>query len=97
MLFTHAVNTRLELALSRKKTLMCNFDGAEDRQEAYLERRKALMGQWDLGDDDGAADGVDPGELKLLEERIKELEATLAKGAPLAPALAVQTPALWVV
>lgn len=81
VLFTHAVNTRLELALSRKKTLMCNFDGAEDRQEAYLERRKALMGQWDLGDDDGAADGVDPGELKLLEERIKELEATLAKGS----------------
>lgn len=70
-----ALKRRVRIEQKKKKKLSGTFEGQEDRQEAYLAKRAAMLKQ--LGIDD--ADTPEAQEIAQIDARIAELEATLAK------------------
>jgi hypothetical protein len=70
-----AIKRRIKLEEQKKKSLSGTFEGAEERQDAYLKRREAMVAQFGL-DNAGEAETQQVAQADAL---ITELEETLAK------------------
>jgi hypothetical protein len=70
-----AVKRRIRIEQKKKKKLAGTFEGQEERQEAYLAKRAAMLKQFGVDD----ADTPEAQEIAQIEARIAELEAILDK------------------
>jgi hypothetical protein len=70
-----ALKRRVRIEQKKKKKLSGTFEGQEDRQEAYLAKRAAMMKQFGV-DDSNTAEAQQVAQIEAL---IAELEATLEK------------------
>lgn len=70
-----ALKRRIRIEQKKKKKLAGTFEGQEDRQEAYLAKRAAMLKQFGVDDSDTA----EAQEIAKIEACIAELEAVLEK------------------
>ena len=70
-----ALKRRIRIEQKKKKKLSGSFEGQEDRQEAYLAKRAAMMKQFGVDD----ADTPEAQEIAQIEACITELEEVLDK------------------